>query len=320
MAVLLGLDLSHYQGRPNLTAFRVAGGTFVIAKATQGVTYVDPEFATTRADAAAAGLVFGSYHFSNWGNPVAEANYYLQHAQPKPGELIAFDAEGTVPAGVDVVAFADAWSRTVKAALGCPPLIYMNKSWLTGHNWAPVLADGDGLWLASYDGTVQSPGGIWPAISFKQYTDKGVEPGVPGPVDVDEFFGDLAALQKYTVPNGGTTVALTPVEAQLVANTLLDTPVALQGVDDDGKPRVGNISLRIVLSWFDNNFTSVRGLVRQVLAAQAAQTGAVIDQAAADKLTATLLASPEFQASIAKIGTSVVEQLDADLAARFGNK
>jgi lysozyme len=312
------MDTSHYQGRPDLHAFKSAGGVFVIAKATQGVGYVDPEFQTTRADALAAALIFGTYHFSNWGDPVAEANYYLQHAGPRTGELVAFDAEGAIPAGVDVVAFADAWSRTVKAAVGVPPLIYMNRSWLTGHNWAPVVADNDGLWLAIYDGTEAQPAsGAWPAVSFKQFTSTGKEPGVSGDVDVDAFFGSVAALEKFTI-GGPTDMPLNSADVDLIWNK----PVTR----DDGQ--TGDVLKQVPaiqeLANANTNAYDAKALAEQALAAVKALAAApppqplAVDQTAADLIAKALVANPDFQAAVASAATVVVTQLDADLAKRFG--
>lgn len=196
---VLGIDTSHHNQLPDFAALARGGIGFIIAKATEGVGFTDAQYAASRAGARAAGLVFGSYHFARPGDALAQADYYLAAARPAPGELTALDLEDTsIP---DPVGFADAWSRRVKAATGAPPLIYLNQWFLTTYDWTRVLADGDGLWLARYDGQpTGGPSGVWPVVAFKQYTDRATVPGQPGPVDGDAFNGDPAALDRYTIP------------------------------------------------------------------------------------------------------------------------
>lgn len=308
---LLGVDTSHFQGRPNLAAFKKAGGSFVIAKATEGNYFVDAEHDISRADALAAGLVFGSYHFTRLTNVAAEAAWFLQHAKPRPGELVALDVEVTVP-GVDMVAWADAFSRIIKAALGCPSIVYMNQSYLNGHNWAPVIADNDSLWLAKYDGsTAQPASGAWPLASFKQFTDKGVEPGFSGGVDVDEFYGDLAALMKYTVPapQGDPLSALSDAQQLALAQQVNDMHFWLAGVKNaenpDGKDNV-------FLIW---------AMGRQMLVLLAAlQANLVAANTELDTVRAQLAALQQAPPGTAEIATAVVAAVDADLSTRFGNQ
>src|SRR6266540_2818609 len=59
-----GIDVSHWQGTIDFDAVAGAGVRFVFAKATEGQTFDDPNYATYRADAAAAGLAFGAYHYA----------------------------------------------------------------------------------------------------------------------------------------------------------------------------------------------------------------------------------------------------------------
>jgi GH25 family lysozyme M1 (1,4-beta-N-acetylmuramidase) len=56
------IDISHYNRDPVFTAARQGVG--VIHKATQGADGVDPTYAANRAQAQAAGLMWGAYHFA----------------------------------------------------------------------------------------------------------------------------------------------------------------------------------------------------------------------------------------------------------------
>lgn len=196
---VLGVDLSHHNALPNFSAMRSGGLGFVIAKATEGTTFADPMFGAFRSGSEDAGLIFGAYHFARLTNAAAEAAYFLRVAAPRAGELVALDLEVAV-AGVDPVAWSVAWCQAVIAATGVPPLVYLNKALANGHNWAPVIALGCGLWEAIYDGsTAPIAVGGWPVVAFKQFSDAAAVPGESGLVDEDAFEGSIDALRRYTI-------------------------------------------------------------------------------------------------------------------------
>ena len=61
---LPGIDVSHHQDTIDWAQVAGSGIRFAIAKATEGTGYIDPLFSTNRADAMAAGIAFGAYHFA----------------------------------------------------------------------------------------------------------------------------------------------------------------------------------------------------------------------------------------------------------------
>lgn len=232
MTITLGEDISHFQGQPNFVLVKASGRGYVVLKATEGTTYDDPQFATNRRNAHAAGLVVGLYHFARAGNPAAEAAWFLKTIGGlQANEFLVLDWE--VPYS-NPPAWCDAFLRAVFAAVRVHPLIYMNGSTASGFNWAPVIADDDALWLAKYDNsTSQVAVGAWGSEAMKQYSDKGAVPGISGPVDVDAFYGTLQQLIAY-----GTPVA-PPKEIDLLADeraALMDVHGWLQGVKNSGNP------------------------------------------------------------------------------------
>ena len=190
---LSGFDVSHHQGTVDYKSAANAGHAFVVVKASEGVGYVDPAFATNRAKAHAAGLAVGLYHFARAGDPIAEAEFFCATTDPlSPGEFIVLDWE--VP-GQDPVGWCKTWLDHLAAKCNVRPLLYINQATRDGYNWSPVARAGHGLWLAKYDGNrTVPPSGAWPAVSMKQYTSSGSVPGVSGGVDVNVFYGDAPAL------------------------------------------------------------------------------------------------------------------------------
>ena len=76
----IGPDVSHYQGAINWPAVKSAGVGFAIAKATEGASYVDPQFKANWDGMKSAGVrVRGAYHF---GHPNTDA--VAQVSTPPP--------------------------------------------------------------------------------------------------------------------------------------------------------------------------------------------------------------------------------------------
>ena len=61
---VLGIDVSRWQGIINWAQVKADGFQFAIIKASEGGTFVDPDFASNWAAAKAAGLVRGAYCFT----------------------------------------------------------------------------------------------------------------------------------------------------------------------------------------------------------------------------------------------------------------
>lgn len=199
MAVL-GIDLSHHNDDNGTINFDALAGhvDYVITKVTQGISYVDPTATRHIAESRRIGVIPGLYHFPNWGDPIAEADFFCRNAGDVTGAFVAFDCEN-IPAGVGPVNWTYQWLQRVSSTLGVAALVYMNKSTLNGYDWTPVINGGFGLWLANYDG---NPGdfsvtGAWSCVALKQYSDAGHIDGVTGNVDLDSFNGSVDQLRKY---------------------------------------------------------------------------------------------------------------------------
>ena len=90
-----GVDVSHYNGTIDWLSVVSASYRFAYAKATEGKTLADVTYPLNRA-AKSLGLRFGAYHFARPGgsgdagiasNAIAQADYFVNFAQPLAGEL-----------------------------------------------------------------------------------------------------------------------------------------------------------------------------------------------------------------------------------------
>src|SRR5215471_8589946 len=95
------VDLSHHNGRQDLSKAKASGIVGVMHKATQGISFRDPMFVENRKKALDAGLLFGAYHFGTGAGGVEQAAFFLDVARPLEGDLLVLDFE-TNPQGPDM--------------------------------------------------------------------------------------------------------------------------------------------------------------------------------------------------------------------------
>lgn len=159
------IDISHGNMVSDFGAMRASGILGVIHKSSEGWDWADPAYADRRAQAEAAGLLWGAYHFGTNQRPGADqAQNFLATAQPGPQTLIALDLElneRNQSNSMDL-ARAEDFVATVLAATGRLPLLYIHPSWADGQPMGgrgrtlggavrpgSLLARCD-LWLADY--------------------------------------------------------------------------------------------------------------------------------------------------------------------------
>src|ERR1700745_910425 len=93
------------------------------------------------------GKAVGLYHFAGGGNPIAEANYFIQACQPlEKYDVFALDWEIQHP---NPVGWCLEFVNRVHELTGTWPLLYVNLATLRAYDWSPVLAN-CGLWVAAW--------------------------------------------------------------------------------------------------------------------------------------------------------------------------
>lgn len=199
---LKGCDISHWDGTIDWASLKGASISFVFIKATQGTTYIDPDFEYNWASADSYGFYRGAYHFYQPNeDPKEQAAHFLSVAKPSKGDLLpVLDIEvsdNLSPA--KLAADIGIWIDSVKAAIGRYPIIYTDHSFWNGS----VDADFGHcpLWIAEWetDKPPLLPKG-WSRWIFWQYADNGTLAGIPdaqGKVDLDYFYGDEQSIKNY---------------------------------------------------------------------------------------------------------------------------
>ncbi len=197
------VDLSHYQTvSQNFSITAAAGIAAVILKATQGTGFIDPTFLPRVAEARAAGLLVGAYHFLDGSNPAQQVANFLTIAKSEGGvDWLAVDWEPYPSSQASVIGAAQAVA-SIQAATGSWPILYTIRYMLSAPNTTLSRCP---LWLAEYGSNPVCPPG-WTEWNLWQHTDGQIGSGVVpvpgiGPCDRSRFAGTIVQLgQWWTSP------------------------------------------------------------------------------------------------------------------------
>ena len=145
--------------------------------------------AARRPQAEAAGLLWGTYHFGTGAFSGAEqARFFLAASRPGPKTLLALDLEANDynPSNSMRLEQAEEFVRTVAAATGRLPVVYVHPTWANGDPLpvsglsfgAQITPDSIlarcGLWVADYHDSPEVPLG-WAASGWRLWQYAGDE-------------------------------------------------------------------------------------------------------------------------------------------------
>lgn len=193
-----GVDVSDWQEYVRWDDVAAAGYEIGICKATEGTYNHQSTFATNRANARAAGLTVGMYHFAQPGKSAAatEAEYFCGVVGTVGArELVVLDIE------TGNTAQWPAWIYTfcsiTRDNLGVTPLVYMSES--PAKSMPAAVAEWP-LWVAGYQSTQPVVWedwqvGPWDSPVMWQWTSDGSVPGINGRCDLniapDDFYARI---------------------------------------------------------------------------------------------------------------------------------
>ncbi len=199
------VDISHHNVVKDLKATAAAGVWGVIHKASQGRAYRDPDYAARRKAAAAAGMLWGAYHFNTGDDVAAQVDNFLKAAQPDAQTLMVLDYEDNRTSQMNIRQAA-AFLHLIEQKLGRKAAIYSgNRLKETIGGLSPMERDyvlQHRLWLCQYGPRAVLPTGF-KAKWLWQYTGDGVGslphnvPGIVagnGGIDLNAFDGTRAQL------------------------------------------------------------------------------------------------------------------------------
>ena len=246
---LNGIDISNWQSGINLS---VVPCDFVVIKATEGTGYVNPDYERSYRQAKSAGKCLGIYHYASGGNVQAEADYFLKHAGNRVGEaMLALDWEGrSNPAfGANDREWVKTWCNYISAKTSVNPVVYVQQSMMSR-----LQNIGNyGLWVAQYasmepTGYQENPWneGAYACV-MRQYSSSGRLSGWEGNLDLNKFYGDLQAWNRYAGKGNQTTPEKTSEEGKKPEGTTLDLVFrTMRGEFGNGEKRKSHLGTRYV--------------------------------------------------------------------------
>ncbi len=195
-----GVDVSRWQGKPKWALVKAAGVRFVIAKATQGTDWVDPQYSRNRTKLRANSLPFTAYHYAEPeatpGDAIAEADHFVDTARLNGRNLLpVLDLERDGGLTPDALAeWVQTWLARVEARLGVKAMIYTNTPfWVERMGDTPEFAEqGHRLWIRHLGAEAPTlPATNWGGHGWTiwQHAVVGGLDGFNGKVDRDRYAG-----------------------------------------------------------------------------------------------------------------------------------
>lgn len=177
--MIYGLDVSRWQGKMNWKKAWDNGARFAIVKASQGMSYKDPEFKRNIDGALEQGFAIGAYHyFENASDGEAQAENFKKATAGYDYDIeYSIDAEDpATTAKISVLT-----SNLQKQVLGFRgyqgfemPMIYTRKSWFDARVLAWSYWSSCPLWVAHWEALTPVLPKFWKTWKIWQ---KGLESG-----------------------------------------------------------------------------------------------------------------------------------------------
>jgi len=244
-----GIDISHYQASIDIAKVPC---DFVIAKATEGLTYVDRSCDGFVQKARRLGKCWGFYHFLTMADASKQADYFVRNCRSYFGEgipFLDFEMYGLPQGGRGALRFME----RVHELTGVWPMLYCSQSVTHQYDLSGVAAR-CGLWMAQYasnDRTgyqskpwYRSPK-HWASPAIVQYTSHGRLPGFGGNLDLNKAYLTPGQWAAYANPAGTKKGAGTPekTDRSVPGGTTMDLAVGVlngsYGNGDERKRKLG---------------------------------------------------------------------------------
>jgi len=145
----------------------------IIHRATIG-DRIDKKYAERKIEAKKRGYKWGAYHFGKPGDPIKQADFFLETVKPEADDLIALDLDGIDPAQHMSFEDALAFIQHIKTRTGRYPLVYGNN--LVTKAIAEQFGNHElfaktHLWYARFKKSVTDfPAGTWKTYTLWQFS------------------------------------------------------------------------------------------------------------------------------------------------------
>ena len=181
----------------------------IIHRATIG-DRMDRKYAERKIEAKKRGYKWGAYHYGKPGDPIKQADFFLETVKPEADDLLALDLESTDTSKHMSFDEARVFIKRIKEKSGRYPVVYANNlvvraiNELTDDTFAKTP-----LWYARFKPVLSDfPKGAWNTYTLWQFSSEincaadnrsaclYTVPGTAYDMDVDVFFGTPEELKK----------------------------------------------------------------------------------------------------------------------------
>lgn len=206
-----GIDISNWQKGIDLAAVPC---DFVIAKATQGTGYTSPDCVRQVEQAMSLGKKVGVYHYVGGQGAAAEMDFFIDSIKNWVGKaMLVLDWEQGENSAWGNLGYLEQCIKRVIERTGIPPVVYSSASVFP---WDLCRKHNCGAWVAQYadNNATDYQDSPWNEGKYRcmmrQYSSHGRLPGYGGNLDLNKFYGDAAAWDRYANPKGSAQPAPQP--------------------------------------------------------------------------------------------------------------
>lgn len=232
-----GIDVSSHQEDINYSKVEKAGKSFIIARATKGNNFVDPNFTKNIKNANAEGLKTNAYHFfkaTSKSEAKDEADRFikqLKKADVKGSVFVDVEDPDLTDNAKDLTGYINAFLDRIEDAGYEDIGIYVSKNYMDDRLVESDLKDNIIKWIARWSDDLGRSADVW------QYSSEGKVAGVSGDVDLNVAYTSRVGqgesdttYQYYTVQRGDTLS-----EIAVTYNTTVNTLKQFNNIHDADK-------------------------------------------------------------------------------------
>lgn len=255
-----GIDVSNWQKGINLN---VVPCDFVIIKATQGTSYVSPDYKRQIEQALSAGKCVGVYHYVGGQGASAEAQHFYNNIKEYLGRVvICVDWESEQNSKWGNTSYLDSFMKEINNRTGIPAMIYASYS---SFPWDIARNNNAGTWVAQYANYNQTgyQSNPWNegkySCTIRQYSSSGRLNGYNGNLDLNKAYIDRNTWNKYANPKGNTVPSTPSNPPSNVDGNVLDLVIRTRrGEFGNGEDRKRNLG---------NRYDEVQGMINHIASA-----------------------------------------------------